>query len=341
MPLSVGGGASDSSYTLPINGFDSYSQQQQQYNPQQYGSGMPQSYNSNNSGPGVYAASQANSFYGDDSVFKKALHYSEQVDAFLGHVGAPIKPYLPALGRFLIVATFFEDGFRIFSQWSAQVNFIWSYRGMPRFLTIIYLAFNIFIMYAGSIAVVAHRHLIFGAGSLVFVVVSQALVYGLVFNVSFFFRNMSVIGGLLMVLSDAFVNDRRSLSLPGLPDIEDKDRSKYFMLAGRVLMIFLFLAYVATEHFTIMGIFGIVFGLLACVMVVVGYKARLSASVLILILLYRNFTANKYWSYESGNPVRDFMRYEHFQVLSIIGGLLLVVNTGAGALSIDEKKKVY
>lgn len=325
MPLSVGGNAANNNYALPVGGPD-YGQQ--------YGRSQPY----NNSGASMFSASEVDS---DETVLAKVHIYSEKLDSFLGQIGTPLKPYLPFIGRFLIVATFFEDGFRIYSQWTAQVSYIWTYRGLPHFLTVIYLALNIFLMYAGSIAVIWQRQLIAGVGSLLFVVISQALVYGLLFNFSFFFRNLSVIGGLLMVLSDAFVHDRRSLSLPGLPEIEDKDRSKYFMLAGRVLMIFLFLAYVATEHFTILGLIGILIGLVACTMVAVGYKARLSASVLILILLYRNFTSNQYWNFESGNPIRDFLRYEHFQILSIIGGLLLVANTGAGALSFDEKKKNY
>lgn len=277
----------------------------------------------------------------EQGFLSKAQYYSEQLDSFLGKVGTPLKPYLPFLGRFLIVATFFEDGFRIFTQWEDQVSYIWTFRGVPHFLTVIYLALNIFFMYAGSLSVISHRNLIAGVGVLLFVVISQAIVYGLLFNFSFFVRNLSVIGGLLMVLSDAFVNDRRSLSMPGLPMVDDKDRSKYFQLAGRVLMIFLFLAYVATEQFTATGIIGMVVGMIACILVVIGYKARLSAAILILFLLYRNLTSNQYWNFDSNNPVRDFLRYEHFQILSIIGGLLLVVNRGAGALSIDEKKKIY
>lgn len=295
--------------------------------------GAPLNWNFNNA---------ANNFFADqDGILAKVHNYSEKVDTFLGKIGAPLKPYLPHIGRFLIVATFFEDGFRIMSQWNAQVSYIWSFRGLPRFLTIIYLALNVIFMYAGSALIMWRRHLLQAVGVLLFVVISQSLVYGFLFNFSFFFRNLSVIGGLLVVMSDAFVNDRRSLSMAGLPMMEDKDRSKYFMLAGRVLMIFLFLAYIATEHITFWGLFGVLIGLTACVMVVIGYKARLSAAILVLILSYRNLTTNQYWAFEYENPVRDFLRYEHFQILSIIGGLLLVVNTGAGALSIDEKKKIY
>lgn len=319
MPISVGG--NNNNYSLPVGGSDNASNNY----------GRPLRYNVNDSfdnGP-------------EDGFINKVHYYSEQLDIFLGNVGTPIKPYLPIIGRFLIVATFFEDGFRIFSQWDDQVSYIWTFRGLPRFLTVFYLALNIFLMYAGSASVISHRKLIWGVGSLLFVVVSQSVVYGLIFNFSFFVRNLSVIGGLLMVLSDAFVHDRRSLSMPGLPVLDDKDRSKYFQLAGRVLMMVLFLAYVATEHLTAVSLIGIVIGMASCVLVVIGYKARLSAAVLILILLYRNLTSNQYWNFESNNPVHDFLRYEHFQILSIIGGLLLVVNTGAGALSLDEKKKIY
>lgn len=320
MPISVGG--SNNNYSLPVGGSDNAN----------YNYGRPQTYNVNatfnNNGP-------------EEGFLNQAQYYSEKLDTLLGQLGSPLKPYLPIIGRFLIVATFFEDAFRVFTQWDDQVSYIWTFRGIPRFLTVTYLALNIFLMNAGSISVVTHKKLILGVGSLLFVVISQAIVYGLIFNFQFFVRNLSVIGGLLMVLSDAFVHDRRSLSMPGLPVLDDKDRSKYFLLAGRVLMMLLFLAYAVNENLTAMGLIGIIVGMIACLFVVIGFKARLSAAILILFLMYRNLTANQYWNFESGNPVHDFLRYEHFQILSIVGGLLLVVNSGAGALSIDEKKKIY
>lgn len=305
-------------------------------------SGYRPGYNSNDPAHGGSAGAFNGKF--SNRFFTELQNYSEQIDQFLGKVGAPIKPWLPAIGRFFIVATFFEDGYRIFSQWKQQVNFIWKFRGLPKSFAVGFLLLNVVLMYSGSITIVLHRQLVYGAGALVFVVLAQAIVYGLIFNSLFFSRNLSIIGGLLMVLSDAFVRDRRALNLPGLPLAEVRDRARYFQLAGRIMLIFLFISYLLTglsKSPSVMSIVGGLCGFGACVLVAVGYKARLSALFLVVVLFWRNLTNNMYWHYESGNPLRDFFRYEHFQVLSIIGGLLLVINSGPGAISVDEKKKVY
>lgn len=39
----------------------------------------------------------------------------------------PLKPYLPAIGRFLIVVTFLEDSLRIITQWSDQLWYLQRY----------------------------------------------------------------------------------------------------------------------------------------------------------------------------------------------------------------------
>jgi len=171
------------------------------------------------------------------------------------------------------------------------------------------------------------------------VVIIQGFGYGLIFDLNFFLRNLSVIGGLFMVFSDSMVSRRATFA--GLPSLSETDRKKYFLLAGRVLLIFLFLGFVVQGTWSIGRVFVSLIGFSACVMVAVGFKARLSASFLVLVLSVFNVFVNNWWTVHSGHPRRDFLKYDFFQTLSIVGGLILLVNMGPGGLSVDEKKKTF
>ncbi|KAG8533469.1 uncharacterized protein KY384_002252 [Bacidia gigantensis] len=67
---------------------------------------------------------------------------------------------------------------------------------------------------------------------LIGVVVTQALGYGLIFDLNFFLRNLSVMGGLLMVLSDSWV--RKKFAPAGLPLPNEKDRKNLCDGCGRI-----------------------------------------------------------------------------------------------------------
>lgn len=125
-------------------------------------------------------------------------------------------------------------------------------------------------------------------------VVTQAVGYGLIFDLSFFLRNLSVIGGLLMVLSDSWV--RKNKAFAGLPQLEEKDRKMYFQLAGRILLIFLFIGFVFTGTWSIWRALVAIIGFVACVMVVVGFKAKFSATMLVVILSIFNILVNNFWT---------------------------------------------
>ncbi|GJC92004.1 SurF4 family protein [Colletotrichum higginsianum] len=193
---------------------------------------------------------------------------TSKIEDLLDSVSEPIKPYLPAIGRFLIVVTFLEDALRIVTQWSDQLLYLHDYRHIPNGITHLFLIVNVLAMLACSTLVIIRKYSDYAVAGLMAVVTTQALGYGLIFDLNFFLRNLSVIGGLLMVLSDSWV--RKTKAFAGLPQLDEKDRKMYFQLAGR-----------------------------------------------------------------------DFAKYDFFQILSIVGGLLLLVNAGPGQFSIDEKKKVY
>lgn len=194
-------------------------------------------------------------------------------------------------------------------------------------------------MLVGSGAVIAKRYTEFAVGGLLAVVIIQGFGYGLIFDLTFFLRNLSVIGGLLMVFSDSM--STRRMAFAGIPTLSENDRRKYFQLTGRVLLIFLFIGFILRGSWTIARVFVSLIGLAACLMVVLGFKAKWSAALLVIILSIFNVFVNNWWSVHSAHPQRDFLKYDFFQTLSIVGGLLLLVNMGPGGLSVDEKKKVY
>ncbi|KDN63264.1 putative SURF4 family protein [Colletotrichum sublineola] len=253
--------------------------------------------------------------------------------------------HLPVIGRFLIVVTFLEDAIRIITQWSDQLLYLHDYRHIPSGITHLFLIVNVVAMVACSSLVIIRKYSDYAVAGLMGVVVTQALGYGLIFDLNFFLRNLSVIGGLLMVLSDSWV--RKSKAFAGLPQLDEKDRKMYFQLAGRVLLIFLFVGFIFSGEWSIWRIITSIIGFVACVMVVVGFKAKFSATLLVLILSIFNVLVNNFWTVSfcailhEHHPHKDFAKYDFFQILSIVGGLLLLVNAGPGQFSIDEKKKVY
>jgi uncharacterized membrane protein YphA (DoxX/SURF4 family) len=145
-----------------------------------------------------------------------------------------------------------------------------------------------------SVLVIARKRSEYAVGGLLGVVVIQALGYGLIFDLNFFLRNLSVIGGLLMVLSDSWV--RKKFVPAGLPQIDERDRKMYFQLAGRVLLIFLFIGFVVSGTWTLWRVLVCIFGFVACVMVVVGFKAKWSAVILVVLLSIFNILVNNFWT---------------------------------------------
>jgi len=285
---------------------------------------------------GTHSSSNATN---DPSPLDAIRQQTSKIEDWLDTISDPVKPYLPIIGRFLIVVTFLEDALRIVTQWNDQLRYLNTYRHIPTGLTHLFLIINVLAMVTSSVLVIARRHSEFAVGGLIGVIITQALGYGLIFDLNFFLRNLSVAGGLIMVLSDSWV--RKKFAPAGLPSLDEKDRKMYFQLAGRVLLIFLFIGFVFAGEWSFWRVLVIIVGAVACIMVVVGFKAKWSAIVLVMILSIFNLLVNNFWTLHPHHPSKDFAKYDFFQILSIVGGLLLLVNMGPGQVSFDEKKKVY
>merc|ERR1712070_328763 len=56
--------------------------------------------------------------------------------------------------------------------------------------------------------------------------------------------------------------------------------------------------------------------------VAVGFKAKWSAIILVMILSIFNILVNNFWTLHPHHPHKDFAKYDFFQILSIVGGQL-------------------
>ncbi|AMD21971.1 HFR116Wp [Eremothecium sinecaudum] len=272
---------------------------------------------------------------GQSEMFQKFEQFSKKIEDLTDHpIVQKIVPYTPTIARFFIVATFYEDSIRIASQWPEQVFFLSHFRHFPYMFVVLFLMVVAIFMMIGATMILLRKQTVYATGILCICILSQGFVYGLFSGSTFVLRNFSVIGGLLITFGDSIVKNRITFGM--LPELTSKDgRTKgYLLLAGRILIILMFVTFTFGKNWLT-----IIVTIAGTICIAIGYKTKFASIVLCLILAFYNITLNNYWFY--GSAKRDFLKYEFYQNLNIIGGLLLVINTGAGDISFDEKKKIY
>ena len=126
----------------------------------------------------------------------------------------------------------------------------------------------------------------------------------------------------------------------GLPSLGENTHKTYMQLSGRILLVLMFLTLLRFD-FAFLQIIQNIVGTALIILVAVGYKTKLSALILVIWLTCNNMYFNAWWNIPSYRPMRDFLKYDFFQTLSVIGGLLLVVALGPGGYSMDEHKKKW
>lgn len=118
----------------------------------------------------------------------------------------------------------------------------------------------------------------------------------------------------------------------------ENESSNYMQFVARILLVLMFSTLLKLE-FNFWQILQNIIGSVLMVMVTIGYKTKLSALMLVFWLTIINVYLNCWWTIPSYKPSRDFLKYDFFQTLSVIGGLLMVVSLGPGGVSLDEHKK--
>lgn len=150
-------------------------------------------------------------------------------------------------------------------------------------------------------------------------------------------RNLALSGGLVLLLAES--SGEAKTMFAGVPTMGGNQKQNYMQLAGRLLVIIMFLTLFNFELSFQLIVLILASVLMVCV--AIGYKTKLAALLLVIILLIINLVFNAFWTVPHNRIMRDFMKYDFFQTFSVIGGLLYVVALGPGGVSLDEHKKEW
>lgn len=248
------------------------------------------------------------------------------------------KYVLPTLARLCLIATFLEDGLRMYFQWNEQREYMDMSWGCGKFLATVFVIVNLFGQLGGCVMVMGRLKVEIACGLLFFIVVLQTLAYSILWDIQFLLRNLALIGALLLVLAESRVEGRSLFA--GVPSLGENKPKNVMQLAGRCLLVFMFITLIRFE-LSFLQIVQDIVGSILMVLVTIGYKTKLAALTLVLLLTVLNLYHNAWWTIPAYKPLRDFLKYDFFQTLSVIGGLLMIVSIGPGGVSMDEHKKKW
>ncbi|KAK9753519.1 SURF4 family [Popillia japonica] len=246
------------------------------------------------------------------------------------------KHILPTVARLCLISTFLEDGLRMWFQWNEQREYMDMSWGCGKFLATVFVLVNLIGQLGGCVMVIIRYKVSIACGVLFFIVVLQTFAYSILWDIQFLFRNLALIGALLLVLAEGR-GEAKSL-FAGVPSLGDNKPKNYLQLTGRILIAFMFITLIRFEWSFLQILLDLV-GSALMVLVTIGYKTKLSALILVLLLSTLNFYHNAWWNIPEYKPLRDFLKYDFFQTLSVVGGLLMIVYLGPGGVSMDEHKK--
>ena len=258
------------------------------------------------------------------------------VEDFVEKALARSKTTLPHIARFCLVSTFFEDGIRMWVQWHEQAEYLSMSWNSSYITACLFILYNL-IGQLGAVTMVLLRFKTdLACLNLFLTVILQTIAYNILWDIQFLFRNFALCGALLLVVAESKVEDKSLFA--GVPSLGENKTKSYLQLAGRVLMVFMFLTLLKFELNAGQMVQNIV-GSALMILVTVGYKTKLSSLILVTWLNLLNFYFNAWWTIPVHKPLRDFLKFDFFQTLSVIGGLLMVVVLGPGGASVDERKK--
>ncbi|XP_055331328.1 surfeit locus protein 4 homolog [Paramacrobiotus metropolitanus] len=245
------------------------------------------------------------------------------------------KNILPHIARVLLVATFLEDGLRILTQFEMQRRYIAGVWACGLFVSSALIVISVFCQLVPAGLILFRRYVDVACLALIFEVFFQRFIYNIAWD-EMIPNEFARIGAVLLLLAEA-CNDANAV--PILYKAADhyvdlQNLTNWLQLAGRV-----FLAFSVEFGITPLQIIKLIVGFSLAILIIIGYKTKLSATVLACWLTLFNFY--KVISGWMHNEIMEILIYGFFLNITVVGGLLNVIALGPGTKSIDSKKKYW
>jgi len=248
------------------------------------------------------------------------------------------KHILPHVARLCLISTFLEDGIRMWFQWSEQRDYIAVTWNCGWWIGTLFVLINLFGQLAGCVMVLSRKQVNIACGILFGIIALQTVAYSILWDLKFLMRNLALSGGVILLLAESKAEGKSLFA--GLPSMGENTPKTSLQLAGRILLVLMFLTLLRFE-FTFLDMVQNLIGTCLILLIAVGYKTKAASLVLVVWLTLLNLYFNAWWNIPDYKPMRDFLKYDFFQTLSVVGGLLLVVALGPGGYSMDEHKKKW
>jgi len=250
------------------------------------------------------------------------------------------KHVLPHAARLFLVSTFIEDGIRMIYQWGEQRDYISGTWKCGWFLGNMFVMLNLFGQIGASVMVLARKKVDLASYLLFGIICLQTVAYSILWDLKFLARSMSLVGAVLLILAENKKDTRNVFNAMPMMDDPNKTKRSYMVLSGRVLLVLMFLSLLRFSS----GITEILRNAVGCfliAMITIGFKTKLFSVVMVFWLMILNVLFNDFWRHRSSSIMYDFKKYDFFQTMTVVGGLLVLVIIGPGGLSLDERKKMY
>merc|ERR1712080_173967 len=122
------------------------------------------------------------------------------------------KHVLPHLARLCLVSTFFEDGIRMWVQWSEQREYMDISWGCGWFLATLFVVINLLGQLGGVTMVMLRLKVDIACGILFGIVFLQTIAYSILWDMQFLFRNLALVGALLLVLAESRAEGKHAVN---------------------------------------------------------------------------------------------------------------------------------